>query len=378
MESVARDEVDLVELLKALWTKKWFIARITTAVAILFTLAHALTPETFDSELRITALTEVQMAGYQMLNNTPGISKAIYADGQIIGQSGVIQSKAMFEAFENQVGLGKAFSQAHVELDPQVSEFKGTENEFAQYLALIGQSYDFKRQEGSETTGTLLFKTKNPELAKAITEHAIFSINENIRIESLKALESLSRSISTSLSFELEEVKTEIENEIFKNQIAVNARRAKLRENAAIARQIGNARGEAPSISEINLAIDKKSPLYLRGYEALEKEIALLDERGTGVASLPFIDAYPELAFRKRNLETDARLERIASGLNISPLNSQETFKAIDFDLGTLVFKPTTSGIFVSILGALIGALFAVLFVLTSRAFAARQMSDSA
>ena len=378
MESAARDEVDLVKLLTDLWTKKWLIAWITATVSILFTLVHALTPQTFDGELRVTALTEVQMAGYQMLNNTPGISKAIYADGQIIGQSGVIQSQAMFEAFENQVGLGKAFSQAHIELDPQVSEFKGTENEFAQYLALIGQSYDFKRQEGSETTGTLLFKTKNPELAKAITEYAILSINEKIRIESLEALENLSRSISTSLKFELEEVKTEIENEIFKNQIAINARRAKLKENAAIARQIGNASGEPLSISGINLAIDKKSPLYLRGYKALEKEIALLDERSIGVASLPFIDAYPELAFRKRNLETDARLERIASGVNISPLNSRETFRAVDFDLGTLVFKPTSNRIFVAILGALIGALFAVLFVLTKRAFAAQQMSDPA
>ena len=93
------------------------------------------------------------------------------------------------------------------------------------------------------------------------------------------------------------------------------------------------------------MAIDKKSPLYLRGYKALEKEIALLDERSIGVASLPFIDAYPELAFRKRNLETDARLERIASGVNISPLNSRETFRAVDFDLGTLVFKPTSNRI---------------------------------
>ena len=223
-----------------------------------------------------------------MLNNTPVFLKLYMRMDKLLGR--VIQSQAMFEAFENQVGLGKAFSQAHIELDPQVSEFKGTENEFAQYLALIGQSYDFKRQEGSETTGTLLFKTKNPELAKAITEYAILSINEKIRIESLEALENLSRSISTSLKFELEEVKTEIENEIFKNQIAINARRAKLKENAAIARQIGNASGE-PSISGINLAIDKKSPLYLRGYKALEKEIALLDERSIGVASLPFIDA---------------------------------------------------------------------------------------
>ena len=47
-------------------------------------------------------------------------------------------------------------------------------------------------------------------------------------------------------------------------------------------RQIGNASGEPLSISGINLAIDKKRPLYLRGYKALEKEIALLDARGTG------------------------------------------------------------------------------------------------
>ena len=180
------------------------------------------------------------------------------------------------------------------------------------------------------------------------------------------------------MKFELEQVKTEIENEIFKNEIAVASHRAKLQENAAIARQIGNASGEALNVGEINLTIDQKRPLYLRGYKALEKEIALLDARGTGIALLPFIDKYPELAFRKRNLETDTRLERISSGINISPLNSSKIFKAVDFDLGTVVFKPTTNKIFISILGALIGGLFAVIFVLFSSAFAARQIADRA
>ena len=375
MESAANNEIELVELLKTLWIKKWFIIIATGAVSIIFTLGQSLIPNTFEGKLRVTALTEVQMAPYLMLNNTPGISSPIYANGQIIGQNGVIKSQAMFEAFENQVGLGRAFSEAHTELDPQVSEFKGTKNELKQFLALLGQSYEFKRQD-SKTTGIIYFKTRNPDLSIAILEHAILSINETIRLETLVALENLSRSIATSLKFELEQIKTEIQNEIFKNEIAVNSHRAKLKENAAIARQIGNASGEALNIGGINLAIDQKRPLYLRGYKALEKEMALLDDRGSGIASLPFIDKYPELAFLKRNLETDTRLERISSGIDISPLNSRKTFRAIDFDLGTLVFKPTTNRIFVSILGALIGALFAVLFVLTSRAFTAQQISD--
>ena len=377
MDSASNNEVELIELIRALWIKKWFIVLVTATVSIIFSIVQTLIPDTFTGELRVTALTEVQMAPYLMLNNTPGISTPIYDNGKIIGQKGVIKSQAMFKAFETQVGLGRAFSEAHTELDPQVSAFKGTKNELTQYLALLGQSYSFKRND-TETAGILKFKTTNPDLSLKILERAMSSINESIRLETLLALENLSRSIGTSLKFELEQVKTEIENEIFKNEIAVASHRAKLKENAAIARQIGNASGEALNVGEINSTIDQKRPLYLRGYKALEKEIALLDARGTGIALLPFIDKYPELAFRKRNLETDTRLERISSGINISPLNSSKIFKAIDFDLGTVVFKPTTNKIFISILGALIGGLFAVIFVLFSSAFAARQIADHA
>ena len=118
------------------------------------------------------------------------------------------------------------------------------------------------------------------------------------------------------MKFELEQVKTEIENEIFKNEIAVASHRAK-KGNAAIARQIGNASGALMLAKQ--LTIDQKRPLYLSGYKALEKKIALLDA-GTGIALLPFIDKYPELAFRKRNLETDTRLERISQALILARL----------------------------------------------------------
>ena len=50
-----------------------------------FSIVQTLIPDTFTGELRVTALTEVQIF-YLMLNNTPGISTPIYDNGKIIGQ----------------------------------------------------------------------------------------------------------------------------------------------------------------------------------------------------------------------------------------------------------------------------------------------------
>ena len=369
------NEIDLIELIEFLWDGKWLIAAITACFSVLSVGIALLLPASFEGSLRITALTKQQMAAYQTLNNTPGISTPIYAGEVLIGQTGVVLSTEMFAAFGNKIRQGRIFGVAHQSLDPAVRNFDGTTEELTQELAKIGQSYSFTLDKGSKGSGILSFKTDDRDLALAIVEMALSSATDEIRTDNLAAIAALSRSIATSLNFEMDLVTTEIDNALADYEVRTAAYRAQLKEQAAIARQLGNANGAAiASIdSGINVAVEQEQPLYIRGYKALEKEIDLIDARGKGAAAYPFITDYADLAARKRALESDKRLEHIDTGLTETPLADTDRFAAANYDLETVVFEATTSKSLIVILSTLMGGLIAVIFVLLRSALSARK-----
>ena len=84
------DEIDLLALIETLWDSKGLVAAITSAFAAISIIGVLLMPTNFHAELRISSLTNQQMAAYQFLNNTPGISRPIYQDGKLVDQTGVI------------------------------------------------------------------------------------------------------------------------------------------------------------------------------------------------------------------------------------------------------------------------------------------------
>ena len=377
MQDTANDEIDLIEFIETLWDAKWLITTITACFSVISVAVALLLPTSFEGKLRITALTKQQMATYQTLNNTPGISAPIYAGSVLIGQTGVVLSEEMFAAFESKMRQGRIFGAAHQNLDPAIKTFDGTAEELVQTLAKIGQAYTFALDKGAEDAGTLTFKTDNRELALAIIEMALSSATDEIRTDNLAAIADLSRSIETSLAFELDEVTTQIDNALANYEIETIARRALLKEQAAIARQLGNANGAAiaSGSSGINVAVEQKQPLYIRGYKALEKEIALIDARGKGADAYPYVGNYASLSARKRALESDKRLQRIETGLAQTPLADTERFEAANYDLETVVFDATSPKLLIVILATLMGGLIAVIFVLIRSALVARQAS---
>ena len=380
MQDTASDEIDLIELIETLWGAKWLITVITACFSILSVAYTFLLPTSFEGKLRISALTKQQMAAYQTLNNTPGISAPIYAGGVLVGQTGVVLSEDMFAALMRKISEGRMFGAAHNNLDPAIKAFDGNSKELAQTIAKIGQAYTFTLDEEAKDAGVLIFRTKNPELAKAIVEMALSSASREIRTDNLAAIAHLALSIETRLNFELDDVNTEINNALANYEIKTTARRALLKEQAAIARQLGNANGTAitSSGSGINVAVEQKQPLYLRGYKALEKEIALIDARSKGEDAYPFIDNYASLVATKRALESDKRLQRIETGLAQTPLSDAERFEAANYDMESVVFKSTNRKRLIVIMATLMGGLLAVIFVLIRNAMIARQDSNEA
>ena len=208
---------------------------------------------------------------------------------------------------------------------------------------------------------------------------AFNKINENILRENLRGILDLTRSIKASLNYEINEVETAIANALANYKTETAAQLAILNEQAAIARQLGIADNQAGlaalGTNGIGINVNTDLPAYLRGFKALEKEIALINNRGAGDALLPYVPNYPELAAKLRTLTTDKRLERIEKGVALTPLANAENFIAANYDLGAVVYKSSINKLLIVVLASLMGSLIAVIFVLIQHTMVQRKQN---
>ena len=379
MQDATSDEFDLIELIEIIWDGKWLITAITAAFAILSVGVVLQIPPSFEGRVEIRALDRTQIAVFAPLNDTPGVSQPIYAGTKLIGQKGVILSEDLFKAFIAELGRGQFLSTAHAEIDPDFVNFDGTETEKREALSKLREDYDISIDNGDPLRGTLEFSTGDKELALAILTSTFEAINENLRVDNLRGITNLKLSIRNSLNFEIDKTETAIANAIanYKNETAANL--AILNEQAAIARQLGIADNQAGlaalGTNGIGINVNTDMPGYLRGFKALEKEIALINSRGTGDALLPYVPDYPYLAAQLRRLTTDKRLERIEKGIASTPLIDAEKFIAADYDLDTVIFKSSIDTRLIVLLATLMGSMIAVIFVLLRHALVQRNQS---
>ena len=152
-----------------------------------------------------------------------------------------------------------------------------------------------------------------------------------------------------------------------------------MKEQAAIARQLGIADNQAGlaalGTNGIGINVNTDMPGYLRGFKALEKEIALINSRGAGDALLPYVPNYPILAAQLRTLTTDKRLEHIEKGIALTPLVDAEKFIAANYDLDAVIFTSSINKLLIVILATLMGGVIAVIFVLLRHALVQRNQS---
>ena len=366
MSETISDEIDLIELVEVIWDGKWQIIGITAIFALLAIVFVLMNNQSYDGQLRISKLDRSQIAAFAPLNDTPGISKPIYSNVTLIGQEGVILSADLFKVVQEEFSLGEILIDAHQALDPRIQGFEGDAAAKRDELLKIASDYKFALKKGSETEGFLEFATPDKALSGRILQHAVAALNDRIRTKNLRALTDLKASISTGLRYEIEETQVAIENVVADYQIRTKARLANLKEQAAIARQLSIAGNQsalgAREGGGIGINVNSDLPLYLRGYKALETEAKLIEARSDDV--FPYIDKYPDLAAKLQRLESDKRLQRIDTGIALTPLADPEAFRAANVNVETIVYQPSSSRALVVIMATLLGGIIATLIIL--------------
>ena len=137
--------------------------------------------------------------------------------------------------------------------------------------------------------------------------------NKRIKKNILEEYYSTFSFLKDKQKFKLEDILTEIDNLYIDYDIQAFNRISYLTEQSEIAKKLGIKKNtiEVETFSNKNLLLSNiniDSPFYLRGYEAIDKEIELIQSRDNKKA---FIKGLFGLEQKKRAIEEDKTIERI-------------------------------------------------------------------
>lgn len=361
----ADDEIDLVELLQTIWDGKWTVVGIAVLAAVFGGLFAFLRPASFVATTEIKPITSTQAQAYRA-NNALGFFEISPAQlrGLFIEQ---LEERSFFEAairkheliaradFESDADYEAAIVAlaAEIAIQPPVNVDGEEKGEIRRNWSVLFEGTDADKwlavlkdvkQGSTEAVRSGLVDRFNTALAVSRQSKAFqledietrmenakadfdkqmreFELNQSFLLEDIETLiQNAKRDFDLEMEefemkrdFELEDVETNINNALADYERKTADRLAFLGEQAAIARKLGVAKNtlEAQMFSSSNgvvANVKADTPFYLRGYEAIEKEIELITTREDKRA---FVTGLLELEQTKRSLEQDRTLERAA------------------------------------------------------------------
>ena len=204
---------------------------------------------------------------------------------------------------------------------------------------------------------TLQFKFNDAAKWIAALAELKDTANKNVRIEVKSRFENLKASAKQQRAFDIEDLDAQISIMITAYDAVTSSKLAHLTEQAAIARELGMPKqtnilqpsmyqtsmyqslnpegteslGDRPSKIETEII-----PLYLRGYNALEKEIELIKSRQD---KRPFIEGMLALEQKKLVLSKDQTVERAERLFAATPVIKSDNFQAASFDVAVTEFQ---------------------------------------
>jgi LPS O-antigen subunit length determinant protein (WzzB/FepE family) len=213
--------------------------------------------------------------------------------------------------------------------------------------------------------------------------------NKNVRNAVKSRFENLQASAKQKRAFDIEDLDAQITIMTATYDAEILSRLAHLTEQAAIARKLGITKQtsipqpsiyqslntqDAESLNNRPSKIETEIPLYLRGYDALEKEIELIKARQDKRA---FIEGLLPLEQKKLVLSKDQTAERAERLFAATPVIKSGDFQAASFDVAATEFQYKSKRMLMLALAAVVGGMIGVVYVLIASAMRGRREAEA-
>lgn len=362
------DEIDLGKIILDLWEGKW---KIITSTLIAFTIGLGFLftkPQpSYQAITEIKPLNSIQVRKYNSLNS--------FEFFQITPQN-------LVNLYVEQVEFKLIFLDVIKDLDIYKKSDYDTEEDYDnEILKLVSKieilfPNDNKKNKDINKYHQILFSHTDQKLWKNILTEFDKINHELIRSELIERFNQKTLIEKLKIKFELEDIEKNIKAQKIIYNLKTQNRLAFLEEQAQLARTLNIKTNtfESQNFDSKNLTItniDTKSSFYLRGYEAIEKEIALIKSRKE---EKNYINELVELEQKKYLLNEDKNLERIKEIFLNTPITKKENFIAVNLNIEETEFEYENNQKYTTlILAIFLGLFIGSIYVLFSNALKNRK-----
>ena len=392
-ETLPSDEIDLIKLIQTIWDGKLTVISFVIASALSVAGAFVVMPApdfAATTEIRPAKVADVER--YRVFNDSEFFDQDVtLKDGELDKPNGYrlykIDRGFLLKLFIEQV----QDNQLRTELIKKYNiinrkEF-ASDNDFNDAVLEFSASLDVlppfnvngeKRGESRRNWTVSIEYTDKDKWVKFLKDLNTIT-NEKAR-ETIKAqFSNIVTSAEANREADIEDLTIRIENAIADYERKTSDRLAFLREQAAIARKLGVSKNtiEAQTFNTqggMIANIETKTPFYLRGYEAIEKEIELILSRDD---KRPFIAGLFGMEQKKRQLEQDKKVDRAKKLFDLTPAGSGKDFVAASFEPTATDFKSKGNRPLILALSVVVGGMVGVVYVLIASAMRGRRQQEA-
>ena len=372
-ETLPSDEIDLLQLIETIWDGKWKIIAITAACVLGVLGFQFISPApSFVAMTEIKPISSKEADAYASLNSLE-VYNVKPADLLTLHNERLTQPDTLTKLFREIALLDREEFDSDDAYDFALRALAGE----VTLLPPVNVDGKERGEQRRNWTLSIEYSDRDKWLSTLnqlhdIATKEVLDISNN-RFETLLRTENLKR------SFELEDISTQITNILADYDRKTSDRLAFLAEQALIARKLSVAKNtiEAQTFSAQNgvvASVKTDTPFYLRGYEAIEKEIELILSRDNKKA---FIGGLLELEQKKRALEQDKTLQRAEELFAETPLAKLSEFSAAVFAVEATVFEYKSKRALMLALAAVVGGMIGVVYVLIASAMRGRRETEA-
>ena len=375
-------EIDLIKLMFTVWKGKWKVI-IAVFISLITAIIYQSNQSTnFSSITEVKPLNTLETKKYLFLNsivdafvetkksssseiflkNEEPIDKGITNLTLLDLYIDILRDRSIFEDAIRKFNLLEA------------SQYRN-DQEYSEAIIRLASSIEIiSPQVYNQTTKenltssyyTINFIYSNAEKWKSALIYIDEIANKNVKKNIIKQINYAISNLEEKQKFRLEDIKVEIKNHFIDYERLVSDRVSYLKEQSEIAKRLGIAKNtiEVQTFGNILSNVQTDSPFYLRGYEAINKEIELMEGRENKKA---FIGGLMDLEQSKRVIEQDKTIERTKLIVKSALLNNNE-FSAASVDIAGTKFTYKNYNKLFGI-AILIGLIVGMFFVIISNEF---------
>lgn len=354
----ANDEIDLKDLILALWEGKWMvIGCVILAMASAFAYL-ILVPQTYKGTLAVKSIDSFEAATYAPLNST-GLLE--------------ITPRSLAAQFFDELFSGPVLSKYLAEVGYLSKDAAESELNYQQRLQRVLGSFTFipPKQEGDKSGVSywkITYQGKQLELAKEALTMAMEEVEGKVESH-----------LQQQFQFQLQTKQNTINNAITNNLVVIDSLKlsykrelaaeiALVQEQALIARQLNIADNQLLSVVQTYsnnpgvISLTDEKPNYLQGYKGLEVRLKQLKARNLDLVYGQDLASAEKAQYMLKHDQSVIEAKQAYAKTALATHN----FTAVRYNINALDVTPKVSSILIIALSIVLGGMLG-LFVLIVR-----------